>query len=155
MINLLSKHLKLILVWGVLVGALSGGISLLFPHYYSADSQVLVISRDRNGVDPYTQAKSAERIGESLAEVMKSSDFYDKVFAVPNATFDQSRWSNLKERDRRKQWEKDVRAQMVYNTSILQLTVYSPTPADTTGTGPGDFHYPQRNFSTLEVDSLL
>lgn len=118
-------------VWGLLVGVVSLGVSLLFPKQYSAQSTVLIISRDRSGVDPYTQAKSAERIGENLAQVMSTSDFYDKVLASSAATFNKQRWQDMNERDRRKQWQKDVRPAMAYNTSLLNITVYGPTQDET------------------------
>ena len=79
MFHLFFKHSKIIFGWGLLVALLSLGVSLLLPHYYSAESRVIIISRDRSGIDPYTQAKSAERIGENLAQVMGTTDFYAKV----------------------------------------------------------------------------
>lgn len=124
MLHLLGKHFKLILVWGIIFAVLAGGISFLFPMQYSADSQVLIISRDRNGVDPYTQAKSAERIGDNLAQVMKTTDFYTRVMNT-SATFDREQWKNLNDRNQRKKWGKDVQAAMMYGTGIMNLTVYS------------------------------
>ncbi len=119
------------LVWGLFIGVLSLGVSLFFPKQYSAESEVLIISRDRSGVDPYTQAKSAERIGENLAQVMNTSDFYQKVLAS-NVNFNKDRWQKLSERDQRKQWPKDVQPAMVYNTSLLKITVFAATQEETT-----------------------
>jgi capsular polysaccharide biosynthesis protein len=130
MLHAIRKHLKLIIVWGILLALLSGGVSLLFPMKYSATSQVLIISRDRSGVDPYTQAKSAETIGQNLAQMMKTTDFYNKVITAPAASFDKNRWTALNDRDRRKMWDQDVQGSMVYGTSLLQVVVYSPTASD-------------------------
>lgn len=124
------KHLKLIIVWGVLLAIVTGGVSMLFPKQYSADGQVLVISRDRSGVDPYTQAKSAERIGENLAQVMRTSDFYDKVMELTTYPFDKSRWNQLSEREQRKKWREDVQASVVYGTGLLNVRVYSFNKSD-------------------------
>ncbi len=129
MLKVFVKHLRLIIVWGLIVGILSGGISLLFPMKYSAESQVLIISRDRTGVDPYTQVKSAERIGENLAQVMRTTDFYQKVMES-TATFDRERWTNLSERKQRKEWQKDVVGGMVYGSSLLKITTYSESKDD-------------------------
>jgi capsular polysaccharide biosynthesis protein len=125
MFEMLFRHSKLILVWGVLIAILSGAISLLFPWQYSAQSQVLIISRDRSGVDPYTQSKAAERIGENLAQVMKTENFMNKVMETPSATFDKNRWLSLNNRKQREKWPKDVVGEMLYGTSLMKITVYS------------------------------
>lgn len=126
MLSVIARHLKLLAVWGLVVAVIAAGVSLLFPLEYSAVSRVLIISRDRNGVDPYTQSKAAERIGENLSAVMQTSDFFGKVMesAVP---FDKARWKKLTERAARKKWQKDVRPESVYGTSLLKITVYGPT----------------------------
>lgn len=125
MFNLLEKHAKLILAWGLVFAVLSSAASLFFPKQYLATSQVLIISRDRAGVDPYTQARSAERIGANLAQVMKTTDFYNKVINSNAFSFDRDEWKNLNDRDQRKKWAKDVRAAMVYGASLMNINVYS------------------------------
>lgn len=130
MFSVLAHHFKLLCVWGVVVAVVAAGVSLLFPMQYSAVSQVLIISRDRSGVDPYTQAKSAERIGGNLVEVMKTSDFYGKVLASNAVAFDKSRWTKFSDRARRKAWQKDVRPESVYGTSLLRITSYGPSQTE-------------------------
>jgi len=125
MFDILSRNFKLVFTWGVLLAILSSGLSLLFPWKYSAQSQVLIISRDRSGVDPYTQAKSAERIGDNLTQVMQTADFMQKVLETPNASFDKTRWQNLTDRKMRKQWQKDVVGEIQYGSSLMKITVYS------------------------------
>lgn len=127
----LSKYSKIIFLWGILFVVVTGVVSMVWPKQYSATSQVLIISRDRTGIDPYTQAKSAERIGDNLAQVMKTTDFYQKVFESTAINFDRTRWQNLDDRHQRKQWQKDVKASMVYNSGLMNVTVYSPTANDT------------------------
>ncbi|TAN33842.1 hypothetical protein EPN28_01225 [Patescibacteria group bacterium] len=121
----LLKNARLIFTWGIIFALAAGGISLLFPKQYAAESQVLVISRDRSGVDPYTQVKSAERIGENLAQVMKTTDFYNKVMELTVYPFNKDRWLKLSERGQRKRWKQDVQAGVVYGTGLLDITVYS------------------------------
>jgi len=130
MFTILAKHIRLIITWGIILGLAAGVVSLFLPKYYSATSQVLIISRDRNGVDPYTQSKSAERIGENLAQVVKTTDFYNKVINSSFA-FNKERWTRLADRDARKQWNKDVNASMIYNTGLMTITVYSISKDDT------------------------
>ncbi|TSC84900.1 MAG: Uncharacterized protein G01um101413_284 [Parcubacteria group bacterium Gr01-1014_13] len=125
MFHLLQRNAKLIFVWGILFATLSAGVSLFFPKQYLATSQVLIISRDRAGVDPYTQARSAERIGSNLAQIMKTTDFYNKVMGSNAVSFDRTQWQNLSDREQRKKWTKDVQAGMVYGASIMNINVYS------------------------------
>ncbi|MFA5061978.1 MAG: Wzz/FepE/Etk N-terminal domain-containing protein [Patescibacteria group bacterium] len=128
--HLLLKHYKLIIVWGVVIAVASAGVSFLFPRQYSANSQVLIISKNRTGVDPYTQAKSAETIGTNLVQVLKTTDFYNKVMQYPGISFDKGRWLNLTDRKQRKQWSKDVVATMVYGTGLMNITAYSNSQND-------------------------
>lgn len=105
------------------------GISLLFPRQYSAESKVYIISRDRSGVDPYTQAKSAERIGGDLAQIMPTANFYDKVLNSKVA-FNRSVWQKLSARERRKKWATDVTGNVVYGTSLFVIKVYAASQED-------------------------
>lgn len=130
MLSLLAKHYKLVLLWALIFAAFSAGVSLLFPTYYSAESTVLIISRDRSVGDPYVQSKSAELIGETLSRVMQTGDFYNKVMDQSSVSFDKSVWQNLSPRDLRKNWVKNVQAQVVYGTSLLTIRAYSRSVND-------------------------
>lgn len=127
MIHVFAERFKLMLLWGIIGALLFGGASFLLPLEYSADSSVLLISRTQAGVDPYTQAKSAERIGENLAQLMATSDFYQKVIESTVDNFDTTYWRNLPERERRKQWPRDVVGTVQYGASILSIKVYAST----------------------------
>lgn len=131
MLSLFAKQYKLIFLWGLVVAVLVGVISFVVPRSYSAESQVLIISNDRSGAtDPYTQAKSAERIGENLAAVIPTDDFYEKVMGAPNLNFDHDRWNTYDARTRHNRWQKDVKGEVMYGTSLMKLTVYSTSQAD-------------------------
>ena len=125
MLEVLHKYSKLILSWGLVFALISAIICLILPWQYSAETQVLFISSDKNGVDPYTQSKSAERIGENISQVMKSTDFYQKVMKNTFYTLNKDVWNNLSERSQRKKWNKDVTANMIYGTSLMNMVVYS------------------------------
>ena len=122
-----AKNIRLVVLWSVIFALLFGVVSLLLPKFYSAQSQVLVISRDRSGIDPYTQAKAAERIGENLIRVLGTTDFYAKVMENPTTNINRDYWNNMTDRARRKEWQKDVTASVVYNTGLINITVYAPT----------------------------
>ena len=130
MLHTLEKNAKLIFVWGLVFAVLSIAASLFFPKQFSATSQVLIISRDRTGVDPYTQARSAERIGANLAQVMNTTDFYNKVMNSTAYPFNRESWKNLTDRQQRKNWTKDVRAAMIYGGSLLGINAYSYSQAE-------------------------
>lgn len=127
MIHVFAERFKLMLLWGCIGALLFTGASFLLPLEYSAQSSVLLITRAQAGVDPYTQAKSAERIGENLAQLMATGDFYQKVMESKIDNFDTSYWRNLPERDRRKEWPKNVVGTVQYGASILNITVYAET----------------------------
>jgi len=76
---LLTKRWKLIVAVGLIFSVASLGVTMLFPLEYRADAEVFIISKSRYGVDPYTVVKSAERVGENIAQVMKTDDFLAKV----------------------------------------------------------------------------
>ncbi len=126
MFNILKKHSALVFMWGLVFLTVSIFASLFFPRQYSATSQVLIISRDKSGVDPYTQARSAEKVGQNLTQIINTTDFYNKVISNENYVFDRTPWKNLSdERKKRKKWNKDVQANMLYGVSIMNIKVYS------------------------------
>jgi capsular polysaccharide biosynthesis protein len=127
--HVLLKKIKLILIWGLVIAFLAAIITLFLPKQYSAQSKILIIARDRSGVDPYTQSKSAERIGENLALVINTSDFYNKVLNSTNE-FNKDEWKNLDERKKRKKWAKDIKASVVYGTGIMNVDAYAKSKTD-------------------------
>jgi capsular polysaccharide biosynthesis protein len=115
------------LLWGCILAIVFTGASFLLPLKYSAQSSVLLITRTQAGVDPYTQAKSAERIGENVAQLMATGDFFQKVMETKVDGFDPAGWLNLPERERRKNWPKDVVGTVQYGASILNIKVFADT----------------------------
>ncbi|OGH64413.1 MAG: hypothetical protein A2821_02745 [Candidatus Magasanikbacteria bacterium RIFCSPHIGHO2_01_FULL_41_23] len=124
----LKKQWKFIFLIGLFVAALSFGTTLLWPLKYRADAQVLIISKTRAGVDPYTVVKSAERIGENLVQIMKTDDFMQKVRAVEGLELDWSALDSLNERQRRRAWPRMVVSSVVYGTGMLNINVYHKNP---------------------------
>jgi capsular polysaccharide biosynthesis protein len=120
----LLRRSKIIILVGLIFAVVSVLATVIFPLEYRADTQLLIISRSRYGVDPYTTIKSAERIGENLAQIVKTNDFYNKVILAPQYALDLKRFENVSERAKRKLWQKTVEASVVYGTGVLNISTY-------------------------------
>lgn len=129
MLLLLGKHFRIIMAWGLIFGACAGLLSALIPLRYSAVSTVLIINRDTSSGDSYTQTKAAEGIAGTVARIMQTEDFYNKVIG-DKADFDRNQWQNLDARARQKKWSKNVAGSVVYGTGLLEIRVYSSSVAD-------------------------
>jgi capsular polysaccharide biosynthesis protein len=121
----IQKNARFILFSGIIFAVIALLVSFLFPLEYRADAQVLIISKSRYGVDPYTVVKSAERVGENMLQVMKTSDFMNKTRAQEGFFIDWSRFDDLSERRRRKLWQKSVKGSVVFGTGVLNVSAYS------------------------------
>lgn len=125
---IITKRWKLIVLAGIILAVVSGLITLIFPLKYRADAQVLVISKSRFGTDPYTTVKSAETIGENLAQIMTTNDFFGKVINQPGYDIDKTYFENVSERTKRIRWEKTISPSVVYGTGMLNVSAYSTNP---------------------------
>ncbi|MFH1947281.1 MAG: Wzz/FepE/Etk N-terminal domain-containing protein [Candidatus Magasanikbacteria bacterium] len=123
-IKILTKRWRVLVFAGLLVAVLSLIVSILFPLQYRADAQVLIISKSRYGVDPYTVIKSAERVGENISQIVKTNDFFQKVMSQPGYTLDSNTFAKLSERDKRKKWQKTINTSVVYGTGVLNVSAY-------------------------------
>lgn len=114
------------LIWCSLLGLLFGAAgALLFPLEYSATSRLLIIPSATLGVDPYTAIKSSERISENLAQIVGTSSFFEQVLrAREQFQLNISRFENVTERLRRREWTKMVSPQPLSGTSLFAITVY-------------------------------
>ncbi len=123
-LHTLFRRWKVLLLAGVLIGLVAGLLTLAFPLKYRSDAQVLIISKSRFGVDPYTVVKSAERVGENIIQIMQTSDFYQKVREQNGHDINWSSFDSLGERDRRKLWNKTISPSVVYGTGVLNVSAY-------------------------------
>lgn len=124
----LLKHWKVILVGGLISALLSLVVTLLFPLKYRADAQVLIISKSRYGVDPYTIVKSAERVGENMAQIIRTTDFYTKVRTAEGYGINWDAFDALNERQRRRLWRRTVEPNVVYGSGVLGISMYHEDP---------------------------
>lgn len=125
----LAKRWKAILLLGIVFAVVTDLVSLVFPLEYRAEAQVLIISKSRYGVDPYTSVKSAERVGENLVAIIKTNDFYNKVMSQPNFNIDKALFANVPERTKRKRWMKMIEPSVVYGTGVLNISAYHKDPS--------------------------
>lgn len=95
-------------------------LSLIQPFQYSAKTRILVIPSG-SGLDAYSALKSAEAIGENIAQVIYTTSFFDKV--VQSNSNIQNIWST-DENKKRKQWEKMIDAEVLYGTGMIDITIY-------------------------------
>ncbi len=100
--------------------ALSLIFSLIQPFQYSAKTRILVIPSG-SGLDAYSALNSAEAIGENIAQVIYTTSFFDKV--IQSNSNIQNIWS-ADENKKRKQWEKMIKAEVLYGTGMIDITVY-------------------------------
>jgi capsular polysaccharide biosynthesis protein len=126
----LLRSKKLIIAIAVLTAIFTGGTTLLFPLQYRADAEIYILSQARFGVDPYTVARSGERIAENLAEVMRTDDFYEKAKTDTAYKVDWSYFEDRDARTRKKLWEKTINPSVVYGTSILTISAFHASPAE-------------------------
>ncbi len=121
----LKKQWKFVILLSLICALIAGLSSLFFPLEYRADAQVLIISKTRFGVDPYTVVKSSERVGENIVQVMKTSDFYEKVFSLDEYSLDNSSYVDVTEKIKRKRWIQAMQPSVVYGTGVLNISTFS------------------------------
>ncbi|OGY42248.1 MAG: hypothetical protein A2Y82_00505 [Candidatus Buchananbacteria bacterium RBG_13_36_9] len=96
-------------------------ISLVQPFQYAASTKILIIQKQEQNLDAYTATKSAERIGKNLADIIFTSSFYNEVIeSNSNIT---NRFP-LDARERRKIWKKNIEANVIPESGILEIDVY-------------------------------
>ena len=122
------RQWKMMFLVGIMCGLGAILVTLLFfPLEYRADAQVLVISKTRYGVDPYTVVKSAERVGENIAAVMRTNDFFEKAWEQSEYEPEKAYFENIPERTKLKRWARAVQPSVVYGTGVLTISGYATT----------------------------
>lgn len=120
----LVRRSKIIFAVGLLFALLGLGASFAGSLEYRADAGVLIVPKTRFGVDPYTVVKSAERVGDNLAAVMKTDDFRAKVKATA-PSLDWAEFDAQTAREQRRLWPRMVSASVVYGTGVLRVSAYN------------------------------
>lgn len=130
----ITRHWKFILSVSVITAALSIAVSLLLsPLEYRAQVRLFIsptVSPSGVLYDDYTALKSAEQIGETLSNVIRTSLFQDKVIAqlqTMSHSAAQNIFSVTEERDaytRRAQWQSHVDPLVLKGTGILTISTF-------------------------------
>ncbi|MBT4153944.1 MAG: hypothetical protein HOE53_04830 [Candidatus Magasanikbacteria bacterium] len=126
---LLSHFWKRIVLGGIFLALFASALSFVFPLEYRADAQMLVVSRTRYGVDPYTAVKSAERVGENIARIVGTDIFFAQVLSQPGFQLDTNRFVGTTERIRRNRWERTIDASVSFGTGVLNISAYHTDPS--------------------------
>src|SRR3989338_6210586 len=120
LIHLFKKHWGAVVILS-LMGAVAGlWFSLQQTPRYASNTRVLITQKSVSSTDAYTTLRAAERMGQSLASVMTTASFLDKVlqsgYSVRNV-FPQD------EALRRDIWEGMLEVSVIPDTSILDINV--------------------------------
>ncbi len=119
--KILRKNWEIVaLIIGVAV-VLSLIVSLVQPFQYAASTQMLIIQKQEQNLDAYTATKSAEKIGSNLASIIFTSSFYNEVIESNNTIKNKFSTDST---ERRKEWKKNVKADVIPETGIIEITVY-------------------------------
>ncbi|MCX6740488.1 MAG: Wzz/FepE/Etk N-terminal domain-containing protein [Candidatus Parcubacteria bacterium] len=119
--KILSKNWELIALFTGLAIVIALVVSLFSPFQYSASTKILIIQKQEQNLDAYTATKSAERIGKNLASIIYTSVFYNEVLET-NSELTSKFPSDPTER--RKAWKKNIEADVIPESGILEITVY-------------------------------
>lgn len=121
---LLRHKRSLIILIGGAAALLTGAATLFMPLSYRATLRLLITQRAAFTLDPYTAIRSTELIGDNLAQIIKTSTFFDKTLKA-GYNIDESYYPK-DEIKRRKKWEQTADATMIRGTGILSVDVYNP-----------------------------
>lgn len=159
----IAKQAWVVPVLAVLCGAITV-IALFFfgSKEYSSEIKILVVQK-YTLTDSYTAAKSAEKISKNLAEVIRTSSFFDKV--VAEGVVDFKDIMALPEKAKRDEWARTVDTEVIPNTSLLKIVAYDSNPnmakaiansvADVLITYGADYHGAPDTIALQVVDSAL
>jgi len=119
--KILRKNWELVALVTGLAIVIALVVSLVSPFQYSASTQILIIQKQQQNLDAYTATKSAERIGKNLASIIFTSSFYNEVIESNSSI---SGKFSTDATERRKAWKKNIEANVVPESGILEIKVY-------------------------------
>lgn len=119
--KILSKNWELIALFTGLAIIIALVVSLFSPFQYSASTKILIIQKQEQNLDAYTATKSAERIGKNLASIIYTSVFYNEVLETNSEIISKFPTDAT---ERRKAWKKNIEADVIPESGILEITVY-------------------------------
>lgn len=118
-LSLITEHWLALLISTLVCAAVAVGLSFLPQQLYESRVELLIVQKATT--DTYTAQKAAEKLGKNLITIIHSFDFLDRVIATGFIKPEQFS-SNPKEKS--KQWNKLVKAQVVPETGIINVYGY-------------------------------
>jgi len=119
--KVLRKNWELVALFIGVTVVLALIISLLQPFQYAASTKILIIQKQEQNLDAYTATKSAERIAKNLASIIYTSSFYNEVIQSNQDIASKFPQDSI---ERKKFWQKNVKASVLPETGILQIEAY-------------------------------
>lgn len=119
-----AKKFKIIIIITLICGFFGGLFTFTQPLKYKATSRILVTQKSAFTLDPYTAIRSIELVGDNLAQIIKTSSFFENVLKA-GYNINKDYFSN-DEIKKRTLWQKTVDAYIVRGTGILVIEVYHP-----------------------------
>lgn len=125
----MRRHQTAILFITLLTLALSGAVTAIQPTEYRSSFSVVLIDQTLN-IDGYAAAKSAERLSQSLGQLVETDVFADKIY-------DELRGASLAQGNelfstdqhlRREAWKRQVETRVQADVGLVRIAVFQPQP---------------------------
>lgn len=114
---------KWLVFWITVLGTvLAFDLAVIQIPQYKASSKMLVVQKQVAGQDIYTISKSAQYLCRVLKKSIYSDNFFEKAFLHGLEDIDFS----VESKQRRKQWEKAVKVNIVRDLGIIEINVFYP-----------------------------
>jgi capsular polysaccharide biosynthesis protein len=123
--KILLNGWRQILVFGLIAFFCAVGLSFTQKLKYSSTVRMLIIQPSVLNVDPYTAIRGAEQVGNSLAQVVYTTDFFKKTTTASEFSIDPTYFPD-NDAKRRKLWGQMVSVRVENGTGLLNITVYHP-----------------------------
>jgi capsular polysaccharide biosynthesis protein len=136
LLRVLRRGWRKIALYALVASLVGIGMSFALPLpsggrlEYSSTMSLLIVEGGPVQADAYSSIKSAERLADSLGQIVYTSSFFD-LLKDPAYGIDFSVF-NARESTRRRQWGKMVSTQVSRGSGILDVTVYHKDPAQAT-----------------------
>jgi capsular polysaccharide biosynthesis protein len=113
---------KLIALVSSLLLVLACGVSFIEPLQYSSSIRLLIIQPAALNYDPYTAIRASASVGGNLAQIVYTTDFFNRVLAS-KYNIDASYFPD-NDAKRRKKWGQMVSVRVEQGSGLLNITVY-------------------------------
>jgi len=113
---------KFITIVSCLLLVLACGVSFVEPLQYSSSIRLLIIQPAALNYDPYTAIRASASVGGNLAQIVYTTDFFNRVLGS-KYNIDAS-YFPTDDAKRRKKWSQMVSVRVEQGSGLLNITVY-------------------------------